>query len=74
MKMSFAECAGSFSGLLGALLLSLNTPYSGYGFMAFLVSNLFLIAFAYKNKFRGLFIMQIGFMATSLNGIYNFVI
>lgn len=42
---SALEWLGCFSGLLGAALLALNTRHSGYGFVAFLASNLCWIGY-----------------------------
>ena len=40
--MNFISCVawfGSFTGLLGSLLLALQSEVSGWGFVVFLVSN-----------------------------------
>ena len=47
------EWTGSVMGLVGAFLLALNTQISGWGFVAFLASNLFWIAFALRQKAWG---------------------
>lgn len=65
------EWTGSALGLVGALLLALNLPISKYGFVAFLVSNLFWIAFALRIKAWGLLCMQLGFTLTSVAGIWR---
>ena len=69
MITKFLEWAGCGFGLLGALLLALNNAYSGFGFVAFLVSNIFWILFAKRIKASGLLVMQFGFTATSILGI-----
>ncbi len=68
---SFLEWAGCASGLAGACMLALNHRLSGWGFVAFLVSNALWIAFGLLTKAPGLVAMQIGFTATSLLGIRN---
>lgn len=64
-----AEWAGSITGLLGSALLATNSQYSGYGFIAFLASNIFWIYFSYKTKTHSLLTMQAGFTLTSVVGI-----
>lgn len=62
------------TGLLGAALLAMNAAYSGWGFVAFLASNLFWIAFALSSRAWGLVVMQIGFVGTSLLGIFRWLV
>ena len=69
--MSVFEYLGCGLGLTGALLLSLNFKHSGWGFVAFLGSNIAWIIFALQNSINGLLVMQIGFTITSLIGIYR---
>lgn len=68
------EWSGSTTGLLGAGLLATNSAVSGYGFVAFLVSNLFWIGYATSTRAWGLRAMQVGFTATSLVGIWRWFI
>lgn len=68
------EWAGCTFGLLGAFLLALNNANSGYGFIAFLVSNICWILFARRINASGLLLMQVGFTATSLLGVYKWVV
>lgn len=67
------EWAGCTFGLLGAFLLALNNSASGYGFVAFLLSNFCWMLFARKIKASGLLLMQLGFTATSVVGIFNWL-
>lgn len=67
------EWAGSITGLVGAGVLAMNEPYSGWGFVIFLVSNAFLFSYARITKAKGLFILQIGFTVTSVMGILNWL-
>ena len=69
--MSNFEYIGCGFGLLGALMLSLNCKHSGWGFVAFLISNVAWITFAVQNGINGLLVMQFGFTITSLIGIYR---
>lgn len=68
------EGCGAVTGLLGAALLAMNDAYSGWGFLAFLASNLFWIAFAIRTDAWGLVVMQTGFVGTSLLGIYRWLV
>ena len=68
------EWSGCVFGLLGAALLAMNSPESGYGFAAFLLSNLCWIAFAAVNRHRGLLLMQIGFLSTSVLGVWRWLL
>ncbi|MEW6283016.1 MAG: hypothetical protein AB1758_30665 [Candidatus Eremiobacterota bacterium] len=70
----FTEWAGALTGLLGAALLATNSDISGWGFVAFLVSNLFWIAFGLLNKTYGLLLMQAGFTLTSIVGVYRWLL
>lgn len=65
------EWLGCMTGLLGATLLALNNRYSGYGFMVFLVSNGCWVMYGILGGAWGLIVMQLGFTATSLLGLYR---
>jgi len=54
------------------MLLALNIPaISGYGFVAFLASNVLWLWFGIQTRTWGLVAMQVGFTATSLLGLYR---
>jgi hypothetical protein len=74
MLVNALEWAGCATGLLGAWLLALNNRLSGWGFAAFLVSNVLWIAFGVATGATGLVVMQVGFTATSLLGVYRWLI
>jgi len=64
------EWAGSLTGLVGAGLLALNDPViSGWGFVAFFLSNLFWITVGVRRRMPGLLLMQVGFTGTSVLGL-----
>ena len=73
IKPHTLEWAGCVFGLLGSLLLAFNNPVSGFGFIAFLLSNTCWILFAKQIKSKGLLLMQIGFTLTSTFGIYRWL-
>lgn len=60
---------GFATGAAGALLLAVNRPYSGYGFVAFLLSNGCWLAYGLRTDAHGLVATQIVFTITSLVGI-----
>lgn len=66
------ECIGAFSGAVGALLLSHNASYSKWGWICFLLSNVFMILVSKRKRMYGLWLLQIYFAYTSLNGILNY--
>lgn len=64
---------GSISGLVGSALLAVNTPFSGYGFLAFLFSNACWFTHGIVTRTWPLVAMQLGFTATSLVGVYRWL-
>lgn len=65
---------GCITGVFGALLLALKIKHSGWGFVLFLVSNGFWIAFAIETSANGLLVMQLAFSITSAIGIFNWLV
>ena len=65
---------GSAYGLLGAAVLALNFNYSAFGWVAFLLSNIAWIIYSIRTAQVSLLVMQLGFTATSLLGIYRWII
>lgn len=68
------EWAGCITGLSGATLLAMNNRYSGWGFVLFLASNVAWIAFGLLSNATGMVVMQFGFTATSLMGVWKWLI
>lgn len=73
LKQTTVEWLGSLTGLLGAGLLALNNAWSGYGFVAFLISNACWILYGRMARAKGLITMQLGFTATSMIGIWRWL-
>jgi hypothetical protein len=65
---------GSALGITGALLLAMNTPWSAYGWVSFLLSNFAWILFAYRNRVWSMLVMQLVFTGTSVLGIYRWIL
>jgi hypothetical protein len=68
------EALGALSGLAGALMLAMHRRWSPYGWVAFLVSNAFLGAFAWQASLWWLFAQQAGFTITSAIGIWRWLL
>jgi nicotinamide riboside transporter PnuC len=71
MTPDILQWLGCVFAVFGALLLASKTPRSGYGFILYLISNVFWIAYGLAVNARGLLVMQIFFSITSLIGIYR---
>jgi len=69
--LELIEWIGCATGLCGAALLALNNRYSGWGFVLFLVSNVAWIYFGLLTHATGMVVMQVGFTATSLMGVWR---
>lgn len=74
MRTVIYEWAGCITGIAGALLLALHSQWSGWGFVFYLTSNAFWIAFGVKKNVRGLIAMQLAFTATSMLGVWKWLI
>lgn len=72
--MDRAEWLGSLTGLLGAGLLATNSGIAGYGFVAFLLSNACWMWVGMRRQMPAMLVMQAGFTATSLLGIYRWLL
>lgn len=70
----FLECAGTVSGIAGAVLLSLNVTYSPFGYVLFLFSSLLLAGHAGMIRARWLLTLQACFLLTNMNGIYHWLL
>jgi len=68
------QWAGCFAGLAGAFTLALGPRHGGLGFAFFLASNFLWIAFAALADTPGLLVMSLGYMVTSLLGLYQWVV
>lgn len=71
MKLRILEWAGSILGLAGSAALATNTPFSKYGWIAFLMANFAIIGFARGIRAHGLLLQQLGFCLTSVVGLFR---
>jgi nicotinamide riboside transporter PnuC len=70
---NISQWSGCITGIIGSCLLALNNEASGFGFVLFLASNLCWIKFAMLVRAPGMVVTQIAFMATSMLGIYRWL-
>lgn len=68
------ELLAAAFGVLGTVLLALNGPRAGWGFVAYLASNAGWIAFAWIHSHWGLLAQQIAFTASSLLGVWVWLV
>ena len=65
---------GSISGILGALLLSLNIPASKYGYIMFLISAIFLTFSFTRQKNYAMILQQSIFLIINSIGVYSWIL
>jgi hypothetical protein len=65
---------GCALGIAGSFLLALNLKCSGWGFVIYLVSNAFWIAFGVSTHAPGITTNQVFNTLTSLLGIYKWLV
>jgi len=68
------ELTAAAFGVAGTILLALNGPRAGWGFVAYLVSNAGWIAFAWIHGHQAMLAQQIVFAATSLLGVWVWLV
>jgi nicotinamide riboside transporter PnuC len=65
---------GSICGIAGAILLSLNLSFSGYGYLFYLLSSFALIVWAVIAKAKHTLVMQLCFCVINFIGVYNWLL
>jgi len=70
MKCDFL---GSVTAILGALIIALNLNVNYFGFVFFLISNLFWIEYSIEVKNKNILYMNIVFALINIIGIYNYL-
>jgi hypothetical protein len=63
------EWSGSILGMLGAALLASHGVRARWGWLCFLLANVFLIAWALRISAAGLLLQQLVFLVTSVLGM-----
>ena len=69
-RLLIAETIGTLFGVVGAFLLAMPT-LPGWGFGAFLVSNVCWLAFSAGHRHWSMFAQQCVFLVSSLVGLWN---
>lgn len=69
-----ADFAGMLFGVTGTLLLATKGRRAGWGFVAFLASNVGWLVFAYEQGITKLFVQHAFFAISSLLGVYVWLI
>jgi hypothetical protein len=65
------DWTGCVVGLSGAYLLASAIDFSRYGWVLFLLANFVVIAFAWGIRAYGLLTQQLGFMGSSMLGLFH---
>lgn len=68
------ELTAAAFGVLGTVLLALNGPRAGWGFVAFLASNAGWIAFAWIHAHWGMLAQQLAFTVSALLGVWVWLV
>ena len=71
LKLTFCEIMGAVFGIAGSYLLAMGNDKSRWGWVLFLVSNAFLIAFAINIEAFAMLAMQFVFVITASMGVRN---
>lgn len=65
---------GTLTGVLGALMLALNIPLSGWGWVLFLISSLAWTLAGAVMKDMSLVVLQFAFVVVDLIGVWRWLI
>lgn len=70
---SLLKWIGTATGVAGALLVAINIPQSGYGFLLFLISSTSWFVAAYRMREISLMILQAVFTVINLIGVWRWL-
>lgn len=70
---SVAEWSGAAFGIIGAVAIALNVPWSKWGFVLFLVSNILIGTYAYAVDAQGVLLMQVVYGLINVVGLYRWL-
>lgn len=73
MNHLLIESAAAVFGIIGTLLLATNGRFAGWGFVAFMASNVGWLAFSYSNAHWFMFAQQVGFSISSVLGAWIWI-
>ncbi|MBF0097138.1 MAG: hypothetical protein HQM04_10800 [Magnetococcales bacterium] len=72
-SLTILKWIGTATGVLGALLVALHIPQSGYGFLLFLVSSTSWFVAAYRMREFSLMFLQGVFTVINLIGVWRWL-
>ncbi|MEO5349780.1 MAG: hypothetical protein H7836_09050 [Magnetococcus sp. YQC-3] len=70
---SLLKWIGTATGVAGALLVAINIPQSGYGFLLFLISSTSWFIAALRMRELSLMILQAVFTVINLVGVWRWL-
>lgn len=74
MMLAWVKWIGTGAGMAGAATVALNMPFSGWGFVAFLVSSLAWAWVGWQSADRPLWTLQAAFTAINILGVYRWLL
>ena len=72
--IAWLKWIGTGAGLAGALVIALNLPFSGWGFVLFFVSSTTWLAAAVLQRDTPLAVLSAGYTAVNILGMYRWLI
>ncbi len=72
--MTVLKWLGTVLAIIGALAIALNLPYSGWGFVAFLISSISWSIAGFMMREPSLVVLQGTFIIINVLGIYRWLI
>ncbi|MBF0453898.1 MAG: hypothetical protein HQL72_03650 [Magnetococcales bacterium] len=72
--LTWLKWIGTSTGVTGALLVALNIPQSGYGFLLFLISSLTWFAAGWRMREPSLMVLQGVFIGVNILGIWRWLV
>lgn len=72
--VTFMEVGGALNGTAGAWLLAFNCKGSKFGWVLFLLSNLFWLTFAVLLNRHWMLLQTVSFTLSSTLGVWNYVV
>jgi len=72
--IALAKWTGTLFGVSGAVLVALNLPVSGWGFVLFLVSSVSWTVAGVMMRERSLIVLNVVFTIINMLGIYRWLI
>ena len=74
IMIAWLKWIGTGAGLAGALVIALNLPFSGWGFVLFFVSSTTWFAAAVLQRDTPLAVLSAGYTAVNILGMYRWLI